>query len=161
MNMNDYLQVISEEEDWGKDNPYVTANDLRPKSDTIAAIIYDDKGKILIFDHRKWNFYTIPVGKVEPGQKIEDALKREIKEECGINIKVSRHIMQEKKSYIINKRRVFVTIYLYEIQSYSGKPKNMEYDKHPKMLFLTPDEILRLPKRLSDATQMALRYLGK
>jgi len=34
--------------------------------------------------------WSIPGGKVEPGEKLEKALKREVREETGINVKIIR-----------------------------------------------------------------------
>lgn len=54
----------------------------------VAGMVEDGKGNVLLIksNHRKiWEF---PGGQVESGENLEEALKREVKEESGVNISV-------------------------------------------------------------------------
>jgi nucleoside triphosphatase len=51
-----------------------------------GAVIYDDNNKIFLMESPKWNSWVVPGGKIEHGETEEDALKREIREEMGIEI---------------------------------------------------------------------------
>ncbi len=124
----------------------------------VSAIIYD-KSKILVQLHVKFNFWTIPVGKVDPGQKVVDGLKMELKEECGIVPTNFKEIKSFTKHYKREGKRVKVIQHLFEINKFSGRIKNMEPQKHSKQLFMSLDEIKKL-KHISDATKMALKYIG-
>lgn len=54
---------------------------------TVGALIFNPKKKILLIKSHKWEGkYMIPGGHIELGEKIEDTLKREIKEETGLDI---------------------------------------------------------------------------
>lgn len=54
---------------------------------TVGAIIFNPEGKILLCKSHKWgNKYVIPGGHIELGERMEDALKREILEETGLDI---------------------------------------------------------------------------
>ncbi|ERI93689.1 hydrolase, NUDIX family [Clostridiales bacterium oral taxon 876 str. F0540] len=54
---------------------------------TVSAIIFNSDGKVLLCKSHKWdNKYVIPGGHVELGEKLEEALKREIREETGLEI---------------------------------------------------------------------------
>lgn len=54
---------------------------------TVSAVIFNPEGKILLCKSHKWdNKYVIPGGHIELGEKMEEALKREIFEETGLNI---------------------------------------------------------------------------
>ena len=66
-------------------------NDKREKQKypepTAGALIFNPEGKILLISGRKFNnTYVIPGGHIELGEKIEDALKREVMEETGLEI---------------------------------------------------------------------------
>jgi 8-oxo-dGTP diphosphatase len=56
----------------------------------VAALLIEEK-KILFIAHKKDNFvyWLLPGGGVNPGESLEEALKREIKEELDIDIKVN------------------------------------------------------------------------
>ena len=54
---------------------------------TVGALIFNPAGKILLIKSHKWkNKYVIPGGHIELGEKVEEALKREIKEETGLDV---------------------------------------------------------------------------
>ncbi|EDS76522.1 NUDIX domain-containing protein [Clostridium massiliodielmoense] len=54
---------------------------------TVGAIIFNPHGEILLCKSHKWgNKYVTPGGHIELGEKMEDALKREILEETGLKI---------------------------------------------------------------------------
>lgn len=54
---------------------------------TVGAIIVNPSNKILLCKSRKWNDkFVIPGGHIERGEKMEDALRREVKEETGLDI---------------------------------------------------------------------------
>jgi len=54
---------------------------------TAGALIFNPEGKLFLMKSHKWkNKYVIPGGHVELGETIEEALKREVKEETGMDI---------------------------------------------------------------------------
>jgi len=54
---------------------------------TVGALIFNPEGKVLLIKSHKWgDRYVIPGGHIELGEKIEDALRREIREETGLDI---------------------------------------------------------------------------
>ena len=56
-------------------------------SPIVGAFILNDKNELLLFKCTKWkNLYSVPGGHVEYGETIEQAVKREIKEETNIDI---------------------------------------------------------------------------
>jgi nucleoside triphosphatase len=54
---------------------------------TVGALIFNQEGKALLIVSPKWHGkYAIPGGHIELGETIEQALKREIKEETNLDI---------------------------------------------------------------------------
>ena len=126
----------------------------------IAAVIRDEQERILMQDHVKYGFWTIPVGKAEPGQTPRDALVKEVEEECGIRVLEARQVAERKYEYTRNGRAVRMVLHAFSVDRWSGIPRNNEPHKHRTLAFLTVDEILRLPY-LSDATLLFLGTLGR
>ena len=58
---------------------------------SVAGLVTDDRGNILLVKspRRGWEY---PGGLVEPGETLQDALIREIKEESGIEVKITGFI---------------------------------------------------------------------
>jgi 8-oxo-dGTP diphosphatase len=57
----------------------------------VAAVIWNDRREVLLIRRTKQprqGEWSLPGGKVEFGERLEDALKREIREETGLEIEV-------------------------------------------------------------------------
>lgn len=62
-------------------------NNKKYPEPVVAAIIYNDKDEILLIRGSKWgDFWQIPGGHIELGETWAKALKREIREETGLEI---------------------------------------------------------------------------
>lgn len=54
---------------------------------TVGALILNKRGEIFLMRSHKWrNKFVIPGGHIELGETMEEALKREVKEETGLDI---------------------------------------------------------------------------
>jgi nucleoside triphosphatase len=54
---------------------------------TVGAFIFNPKGELLLLRSHKWpGSYTIPGGHVELGERLEQAVVREAKEETGLDV---------------------------------------------------------------------------
>ena len=54
---------------------------------TVGALIFDPEGKLFLMKSHKWrDKYVVPGGHIELGERMEDALKREVKEETNLDI---------------------------------------------------------------------------
>jgi ADP-ribose pyrophosphatase YjhB (NUDIX family) len=61
---------------------------------TVGALIHDEAGKVLMIRTHKWGGrWGIPGGKIERGEASEDALRREIREETGLEVSDIRFAM--------------------------------------------------------------------
>jgi ADP-ribose pyrophosphatase YjhB (NUDIX family) len=125
----------------------------------IAAVIKNESGEVLMQEHVKYGFWTIPVGKVLPGQVVEDGLKQEVLEECGIAVEKLEEISVRKYNYNRNGEEVEVLLHLFNILKYTGEVRNNEPEKHKQQKFLSIEEIKNI-KYLSDSTLLYLETLG-
>ncbi len=125
----------------------------------VAAVIKNSLGEILVQEHTKYGFWTIPVGKVKNGQNVVAGLKEEIFEECNIQIENYKEIVVKNYYYERDGNNIEVISHLFEIIKYSGEMKNKEPKKHRQQLFLPIENIKRLPY-ISDLTLLYLNQLG-
>jgi len=109
-----------------------------------GALIFNKEGKVLISERGmkarnesgKWDF---PGGSVEFGEKCEDAIKREIKEEFGIDIEiielleVVNHIIREEKQHWVSPS--YIAKYI------SGNLRITEPDKIEEVKWVDISEI--------------------
>jgi len=136
------------------------ASDLRPVHEAISAVIEKD-GKILMLDHVKLNFWTIPIGKIEIGDTIEQTLKIELKEEVNIIPIKYAQIGQFTKKYNRGGVKVQITSHIFRIDKWRGTVKNNEPKKHRSIKWMSKGELLKLAraKKLSDSTLNALKHM--
>ncbi|MDY6786380.1 MAG: A/G-specific adenine glycosylase [Cyanobacteriota bacterium] len=107
-----------------------------------VAVIGNDRGQILI-DRRPeegllgglWEF---PGGKIEPGETVQECIKREIKEELGIEIEVGESIMSLDHAYTHFR----VTLHVYDCRHVSGEPQAIECQE---VRWVTLDEMESYP----------------
>ena len=54
---------------------------------TVGALIFDPQGRLFLMRSHKWHGrYVVPGGHIELGERMEDALLREVKEETGLDV---------------------------------------------------------------------------
>ncbi|MBO0888276.1 NUDIX domain-containing protein [Candidatus Bathyarchaeota archaeon] len=64
---------------------------------TVGALIVNTEGKILLAKSHKWfDKYTLPGGHIEIGETMEDAVKREVKEEVGLDVEVIEFLLMQE-----------------------------------------------------------------
>lgn len=54
---------------------------------TKAAIYSGDKSKVLVIYMDRNNDYGLPGGHIEEGENLDDAMRRELLEECGVTVR--------------------------------------------------------------------------
>ncbi len=131
-----------------------TPGDLE-NHDAIGMVIQDDHGRILMFYHAKFQFWTIPVGKAEPHQTPYQGMCTEVFEECGITVTAATELKVRQYVYVRQGKPVSVNLHLYQVDVYEGTLQNLEPHKHPEMRFMTREQIKAEPE-LSDATLLLL-----
>lgn len=78
---------------------------------TVGALILNPDGEVLLMRSHKWrDLYVIPGGHIELGERMEDALRREILEETGLAIDEVEYLGHQEFIYdeAFWKRRHFI-----------------------------------------------------
>ena len=105
--------------------PIKTKRKPLPHYDVTAAVIRRN-GRILIAQRplggRLGGLWEFPGGKVEAGETLPQCLRREIKEELGIRIKVGKPITSIDHAYTHFK----ITLHAFECELVSGKPQALQ-----------------------------------
>ena len=125
----------------------------------VSAVIKDRDGRILIQEHVKYGFWTIPVGKAKIGQNVIDGMKEEVFEECNLIVKNCKEFIYKECEYIRNDKKVKVYTHIFDISDYTGELINKEPHKHSQQKFMNIKEIIKLPY-LSDTTLLYLESLN-
>ena len=96
-----------------------------PHYDVTAGIIRKN-GRVLIAqrpaDKLLGGMWEFPGGKMEKGETKEMCLRRELKEELGIEVKVGKPVMTLRHAYSHFK----ITLYVFETKLIKGKPRAIE-----------------------------------
>jgi len=76
----------------------------------VGVILYNNQNNIFLMTSPKWKGYVVPGGKIEKGESEEEALRREIREELGIeitNLVRVREVMQTPRNNFIDPTITF------------------------------------------------------
>ena len=105
--------------------PIKTKRKPLPHYDVTAAVIRKN-GRLLIAQRplggRLGGLWEFPGGKVEPGETLPQCLRREIKEELGVRIKVGEPIISIDHAYTHFK----ITLHAFECELVSGQPQALQ-----------------------------------
>ena len=121
----------------------------------VGAVILNDNNEILLLLRKKSpeiGSWTIPGGTVEFGERIEDALIREVEEELGIKVsivrllRVTNHILQSEKQHWVSPA--------FLVRHISGDPINKEPESHSDIRWFP---IKSLPENVTMTTSLAIK----
>ena len=91
-----------------------------------VGVILDSANRILITrrddNAHQGGLWEFPGGKVEPGETVQQALQRELREELGISIGVARPLLEVHHDY--GDKIVFLDVYV--VREFRGEPKGLE-----------------------------------
>ena len=92
-------------------------------------------------------FWSKPGGGVEFGEKIEDAVKREVKEELGIDIELIRFL--GFSNHIVKNENQHWIAFNYLAKIINGHPQNLEPEKHDEIKWFNFNN---LPEKITQTT---------
>jgi len=83
---------------------------------TVGALIVNNEGKILLAKSHKWfDKYTLPGGHIEVGESMVDAVRREVREEVGLDVEVVEMLLIQEAIFApeFYKKKHFIFIDFY------------------------------------------------
>ncbi|MBD0708994.1 MULTISPECIES: NUDIX domain-containing protein [unclassified Streptomyces] len=121
-------------------------------TDTIAAVHYAA---------RNWSpqpSWTLPGGKAEPGEALDEAAARELKEETGLLVDPADlalvHVVHVEQGW---DQAGQLIVFVFATDTWTGEPTNTEPDKHLEARWVTAS---RLPEPAFPTTLQALTAYG-
>ncbi len=87
-------------------------------SAAVAALVTNDTGKLMLVTRGVEPDYgklDLPGGFVDPGETVENAVHRELKEELGLKIKSMRYLGSAPNEYIFSEYSVFTIDFAFEV----------------------------------------------
>ncbi len=128
----------------------------------VGAIILNSKNEILLMKRRQEisedrttsGMWSVPGGEVDFMEKIEDAIKREVKEEIGVDVEIIKHIGYTDQ--ILKKSKIHWSLHHFLCKIKNGEPKIIEPEKIEKIEWFSVD---KLPKSLGISHVIRPLYL--
>lgn len=128
---------------------------------TVGALIVNENGEVLIVRSKKWGEkYTVPGGHIELGERAEDAIVREVKEETGLDSEVVELLVLQQaiypKDYQKHEHYIFMD-YVCKARSFDVKLDGRELQSY---VWVKPEDALKLD--LEEYTRIfVVKYLEK
>ena len=112
---------------------------------TVGALVVNASGDVLIVRSSKWkNRFTVPGGHIELGERAEDAIRREVKEETGLDVEPVKLLLVQQaiypKDYHKHEHFVFMD-YLCSARSSEVRLDGRELQEH---VWVKPRDALKL-----------------
>lgn len=107
-----------------------------------SAFIKKDDKYLLTFDP-KFGFWRVPGGRLDFGEKVEDTLKREMKEELNIGIEIIKFLGFGQDTVISTRKKIEASRLLlyFECKIKEGAIKPIAPDEISEMKWLSLNEI--------------------
>lgn len=80
-----WIKIDRGEQEHEREDPGVAAQESSPAKQVALVMAYDAAGRLLLGRRHDTGAWTLPGGHVEPGEVPEDAARRELKEEAGLD----------------------------------------------------------------------------
>jgi len=98
----------------------------RPITEVAAGILLDNEGRYLLGQRPEGKpyagYWEVPGGKIESGESVFAALKRELREELGVDIESSEELVVLEHDY----PHAYVRLHVSVIRKWSGVPEGCE-----------------------------------
>lgn len=92
----------------------------------VLAVIPDDDGRVCLVRDAKREQWTLPMGRVEPGESVRDAVVREVREEAGLDVEPVRltgvYSSPDTQIFDTDEGRVQYLAHVFRCKWVSGTP---------------------------------------
>ena len=102
--------------------------------DAAGGVVVRD-GRVLLVHRPRYDDWTFPKGKLDPGESFEDAAVREVEEETGVRCSLGRELASSQ--YLVGLRPKLVRYWLMTPESETAFEPNDETDD---LRWLVPEE---------------------
>jgi 8-oxo-dGTP pyrophosphatase MutT (NUDIX family) len=114
----------------------------------IVSCFVEHGGEILLL-HRhshksQGNRWGVPAGKIDPGEGIEQALLREIREETGLSLS-KQDLLYFRKVFVSHEEEGYDIIYhMFHTRLPERKDVTIRPEEHKRFIWATPKDALRM-----------------
>jgi phosphoglycolate phosphatase len=122
---------------------------------TVGGLIFNDAGQVLMVRTHKWSgLWGIPGGKIKWGERSEDALRRELKEETNLDVTDIRFVLVQDCIHSTEFYRDAHFVLLNYTAHCPGKPNVKLNDEAREFVWVTVEQALAM--KLNQPTRILL-----
>jgi 8-oxo-dGTP diphosphatase len=103
-----------------------------------GGVVLEEDGRVVLVHRPRYDDWTLPKGKLEPGESFDEAALREVEEETGLRCRLVRELPAIEYEDAKGRSKV-VRYWLMEVEANLGFVPNEEVDELRR---LPPDEAL-------------------
>ncbi len=98
------------------------------KREFSAGGIVFKNGQVLVTQHSQNKHWSFPKGLIDPGQTIEEAAVREVREEGGVVAEIIGKVGYNKYVYTFEEEKIFKVVTYFLMKYISGDPKDHDWE---------------------------------
>ena len=113
---------------------------MSARVEAAGGVVLDPEGRVVLVHRPRYDDWTLPKGKLDPGESFEEAALREVEEETGLRARLVRGLPAIRYPDAKGRPKL-VRYWLMEVEHDSGFEPNDEVDE---LRWLDPGEALSL-----------------
>jgi 8-oxo-dGTP pyrophosphatase MutT (NUDIX family) len=100
---------------------------MSARSEAAGGVVMRDDGRVAVVHRPRYDDWSLPKGKLDPGESFEQAALREVEEETGLRCRLGRELPSVE--YEVSGRPKLVRYWLMDVESDPGFAPNSEVDE--------------------------------
>jgi nucleoside triphosphatase len=128
---------------------------------TVGALVVNDRHEVLLVRSYKWGEkYTVPGGHIELGERAEDAIVREVKEETGLDSVAEELLIVQQAIYPKDYHKHEHYVFMDYVCRAVSKEVKLDGQELQSFIWVRPEDALKLD--LEEYTRrFVVKYLDK